>query len=218
MKYYRKSYIYILCAAFLACSKMNDLHEPYLDGERIYAAKADSVSARAGSKRIQLDVLIRSQRIETLRIYWNSGTDSMDVHIGQQKGVFSAIVENLGEQSHLLNVVSIDRYGNKSLPYEISGNAYGDDFQASVVNRQVRNKTVIDGVMTIQWAASPERSFVSELQYVNQDGIQVKKLVYPAESVTSIADLTSDVRLRTLFLPEPAALDTFYTEFQLLSF
>ena len=215
---YLKICIYILCVAFLACSKMNDLHEPYLDGERIYAAKVDSVSARAGNKRIQLDVLIQSQRIETLRIYWNSGTDSMDVHIGQQKGIFSAVVENLGEQSHLINVVSIDRYNNRSLPYEISGNAYGDNFQASVSNRGIRNKTMNNGELTIQWSVSPERATVSELQYLNQAGIPVTKLVYPSESITHITDVASDVRYRTLFLPEPDALDTFYTEFQPLVF
>ncbi|HMR18870.1 MAG TPA: DUF4998 domain-containing protein, partial [Sphingobacterium sp.] len=136
----------------------------------------------------------------------------------QQKGIFSAVVENLGEQSHLINVVSIDRYNNRSLPYEISGNAYGDNFQASVSNRGIRNKTMNNGELTIQWSVSPERATVSELQYLNQAGIPVTKLVYPSESITHITDVASDVRYRTLFLPEPDALDTFYTEFQPLVF
>ena len=89
--------LYIGCLALMAfitqsCSKMNDLHDPYLnEGEIIYAAKVDSVAPGAGNKRIQLQMFVISQRIETMRIYWNDYKDSLDVPIGQKTGMWKTM-------------------------------------------------------------------------------------------------------------------------------
>src|SRR4051812_45242134 len=89
---------------FMDCSDMNDLHQPFLDrGEITYAAKVDSVATHLGKNRIQFELIVKSQRIKTVRIYWNDYMDqnsdvilfrdSSDVDISG-KGVFKKILDN----------------------------------------------------------------------------------------------------------------------------
>ena len=78
----------LLAIASQSCTDMNDLTDKYLDeGEIVYAAKVDSVGVRAGENRIQLDIYVKAQRVENLRVYWNNYEDSVDVEIGGKTGV-----------------------------------------------------------------------------------------------------------------------------------
>ncbi len=206
----------ILLTVFIySCSQMNDLHQEYLDeGEYIYAAKVDSVASKAGKKRIKLEMFILSQRIEVVRIFWGNYRDSIDVEIGQQTGSVEKLIQNLEEKAYIFQLVSIDKYGNKSLPFEVTGNVYGEQFQSSIFNRGIASKTIlVDGKMTITWSTAQDKAIRCELEYVNLSGEQVVRKVPVTEMTTVLADLASGLRYRTLFLPEAAAIDTFYTNY-----
>jgi hypothetical protein len=102
---------------------MNDLHDKYLKGEDIYAAKVDSVVFHPGKDSIQLDLMITSQRIQFVRIYWNDYSDSIDVSVNNQTGIFTKMIETgLIENIRIFILVSFDTFGNKSLPFEIVNN------------------------------------------------------------------------------------------------
>lgn len=50
----------VVALSLVSCSKMNDLHKPYLEkGETVYAAKVDSVKAFVGVNSQVLDILFR---------------------------------------------------------------------------------------------------------------------------------------------------------------
>ncbi len=218
-------FIYIVGIVFLAlvtlsCSKMNDLHQPYLDeGEIIYAAKVDSAAAFAGKNRIQFEMIIRSQRIETVRIFWNDYMDSLDVAIGNKTGSTKLMLENMAEKGYIFKLVSIDKYGNPSLPFEVTGKVYGDKFQTTVGNRSITSKTpLVGGVATINWAGPVDYGIRCDLVYKNLDGVEVTRKVPMSAITTSFTDMGSDLKYRTLFLPEPTAIDTFYTDFKAIVF
>lgn len=211
--------IYLICTVLLAvfvqsCSKMNDLHQPYLDeGEIIYAAKVDSVSAKSGKGRIAHEMFITAQRVETVRIFWNDYNDSLDIKIGNETGVTTKIIENLPEKGYIFQFVSIDKFGNKSLPFEVTGNVYGDRFQTIISNRQIKSLSeLVNGKITITWQSAVDHGVRCDLNYKNIAGVQVIRKVPMTESTTVITDLDSGFNYRTLFLPEPTAIDTFYTE------
>ena len=215
------SNVYIICIVLMAfftqsCSKMNDLHQKYLDeGEIIYAAKVDSVAPRAGKNRIQLEMFIVSQRIKTVRIFWNDYKDSVDVAIDSKTGVFKKQLENMAEKGYIFQFVSIDEFGHKSLPFEVTGNVYGDTFQAILFNRTIKDVTSLEnGVLTISWSGAVDKGLRCDLVYTNIAGTQVIKSVPMTELTTVLPDLASDLKYRTLFLPEPTAIDTFYTDYK----
>ena len=129
MKLNKIHVIILLCitVCFAACDKMNDLHIGYLEeGEIIYAAKVDSISPGPGDERIEMEVFIKSQRIEFIRFYWNAYRDSIDFSVNNQVGIFNVMIENLPENEYLFQIVSFDKFGNKSLPFEVSATSYGE--------------------------------------------------------------------------------------------
>lgn len=220
------NYFYIICivgiALFtLSCSKMNDLHQPYLDeGEIIYAAKVDSVAPYAGKNRIQLKLFILSQRIEAVRIFWNDYKDSSDVQVGNTTGSLIKILDkNMAEKSYIFKLVSFDKFGNRSLPFEVTGSVYGDRFQSMLSNRIIKSQTKPDnGKVTITWLSTVDKGIRCDLNYTSTSGRVVTMKVPMTQTSTVITDLASDLKYRTLFLPETTAIDTFYTDFKSVVF
>lgn len=216
------NYIYTLFVVAMvtvlmpSCSKMNDLHQPYLDeGEIIYAAKVDSVAPGAGNARIQLKMFIISQRIQTMRIFWNDYKDSSDVLIANQTGVKTKILENMAEKSYIFQFVSLDKFGHRSLPFETVGKVYGPNFQSTLTNRVIKSQsTLVNGNITIAWSGTIDKGVRCDLIYTNTANQRVTRKVPMTENTTVLTDVSKDMTYNTLFLPEPTAIDTFYTTFR----
>jgi hypothetical protein len=219
MKY---NYIYSLLILLLvtvivpSCSKMNDLHQPYLDkGEIIYAAKVDSVAPGAGNARIQLKLFIISQRIETVRIFWNDYKDSSDVAIANQTGVKTKMLNSMPEKSYIFQFVSLDKFGHRSLPFETVGKVYGPNFQSTLSNRVIKSQTaLVNGKITIVWSGAVDQGVRCDLIYTNTANQQVTRKIPMTENTTILTDVSKEMKYNTLFLPEPTAIDTFYTSFR----
>jgi len=110
-----------VCLLFVSCSDMNELSDRFLKkGETTYAALPDSVTVGAGKERVQFEIFITTNRVKTTRIYWNNRTDSVDIEIGNQAGVFYKTIENLPEQSYLFDLVNLDQCEPRSIWESVS--------------------------------------------------------------------------------------------------
>lgn len=214
----KKISIAIFCvlsfAAYLmSCSDMNELHDSFMeDGEKIYAARLDSVIAASGKNRVQLTMQALSQRINKVRIYWNDKSDSIDVPINNQTGVFNQIISDLNEGEYIFQFVSFDDYGNKSLKGEVSCQAFGDLYSAGLINRKIEKMEYVETDLVITW-----RSFAnalgSELIYENAENGTSSVFVKPAETRTVISNYKNDghYTIQSGYLPTANAIDTFKT-------
>lgn len=212
----------ILTAFFIqSCSEMNDLHEGYLEeGETIYAAKLDSVSDKPGNYRIELELIILSQRIETVRIYWNDYADSSDVSIGNQIGTFSHILNNMEERNYIFQCVSLDLYGNPSLPFEVTGQVYGDNYQSQLLNRRVSTDVVtvdtVENVLALNWTILSALDQGVMLEYFDADSALVLLTVPADEAITYIESWKpeSTFKYSTLYKPVGLAIDVFGADYK----
>jgi len=214
-----------LTVMFVGCSDMNDLQQPFLDrGEKTYAAKVDSVATHPGKNRIQFDMVVKSQRIKTVRIYWNDYKDpdsdvigfrdSSDLDISG-KGVFKKIIENMDERSYTFRLISFDEFGNPSLPTEIHAYVYGSKYEQLLVPRSMRS-TMVDkeGNLRITWGIA-DGAYGSEVRYTDVSD-QVKTKIFPiAESISSISDIKGNTayEFRTVYKPDTTGIDNFYTDY-----
>jgi hypothetical protein len=217
MKFLYKTCIIAACIIFClaSCDTMNDMHIGYLEkGEKIYAAKVDSVSPKSGDNNsIEMEVFIRTQRVDRIRIYWNVRRDSADFNIGNVAGVFKFRIENLQEREYLFEVISFDRFGNKSLPFEVSGRIYGESYRSLLQNRSILSIFTLEGgSTTVNWGSVPENSLYSELAYTDSDGNKQILRIPPAETSTPLTNWRSIEGSRTAYLPDVNAVDTFYTD------
>ncbi len=164
-------------------------------------------------------MFVISQRIESVRIYWNDYKDSVDIAVGNQTGSKIKVLENMEEKGYIFQFVSFDKFGHRSLPFEVTGKVYGSRFQASLTNRVVASKTaLVAGKTTITWSGAVDKGVRCDLTYTSISGVQVTKKVPMNVAKTELLDLASDLKYRTLFLPEATAIDSFYTDYKSIVF
>ena len=208
-----------VCLLLVSCSDMNELSDRFLkEGETTYATLPDSVTVGAGKERVQFEIFITTNRVKTTRIYWNNHTDSVDIEIGNQAGVFYKTIENLPEQSYLFDLVNLDQYGNRSLPYEVSGRSLGEKYESTMLNRRLVSLSANNaGNKVLVWGGMDESldAGYTEISYTNTEDENVLIEVPLSDNSTIITDLKpgSLPKYRTVYIPDEMVVDVFYTDF-----
>jgi hypothetical protein len=200
----------------VACSDMNELGDRFLDKEEtLYAEKVDSAGANTGFKRIEIRAYVKSQRVDFVRVYltMNAKADSSDIQVGNRSGVFSRIIVDMPAFEYLFKLVSFDKYGNRSLPYELSGKVVGDNFTNMLANRPLSSVNISGSNITIGWGGPPSYALWSEVTYVNTSG-QTIKLVIPVDETSTVINDFGGGRPKyiTLFMPDEHSIDTLRTD------
>lgn len=194
---------------------MNNLHNKYLEGEIVYAAKIDSVSVAPGCDRAQLEILIMAQRIDKLIIRWENNEKSKDLSIGNKTGVFYTTIDNLPEGEYLFNIISYDAYNNKSLEFEFQVVTYGDNYRSALLNRRIESMKVENSdEVKIRWRTPNEGAQETKFSYTTAKGI-VSVITIPAstnETVISDFKPGGSYTFSTFYLPKANAVDTFETD------
>ena len=209
----------LIAVAALSCSKMNDLHDPYLrDGKIMYTGKVDSAKVFAGENRIMLRYYTSDPKAKNLLAYWNLKTDSSlfaipDKNAGDPVDVY---IDKMEEGPVFFELFTLNvNMENQSVLHNVAGRVYGDRFRASLTNRNIRSIIRgMDGKVTIEWYGADQRSVGCQIRYTNILGVTVDDFMVPSnESVTVIDDMDEDAEhiwYQTVYMPEPDAIDKFY--------
>lgn len=207
-----------------SCSKFNETyHDFWKDGQKVYPASPDSLRAFSGRDRVMLQWLnIGDPTLTKAVIYWNNGTDSLEVPIeaGQPDGqdTINVFINGLAEGAYSFDIYTYDKLANRSVVSNVIGKVYGNSYANSLLTRLVENNSLVDGSLTIQWGEQADATSVgTEIVYTNTEGAEVQRYVAPDADTTLLVDFdqTSSkyFKYRTLFLPDSTAIDTFYTDY-----
>lgn len=220
--------LYLLCCLLSgllisSCTGMNDYHDEYLKrGETLYVGKVDSARIYPGLGRLVIQYWNSDPKAKKLKVYWKSRTDSMLLDIPEKPAsqAVEIVIPNLEENNYLIEMVTMNaEMKNPSIVFQAGGRVYGDKFQASLSDRQIRTAVFMPtGEAEIRWLGAVEKAIGTELSYTDKTGKEVNKFVPIGEQITTLADLAGNLRYRTLFVPEAMAVDTFYRDFQAVSF
>jgi len=203
----------------LSCDNFMDIHQEYIkDGERVYAPIVDSVTVFAGKGKVMMKLrYFNGHNLKHSTIYWNDKHDSLQVDLAQydiSAGLDSieVTIPDLVESAYSFYIVNYDSHGNRSLEVSTFGNAYGVDFQNSILNRSIKSLANFDDRFEIEWAAPSDQLVNVELKYIDELGNEIS-VVRDIENVGTYAKARDDEFVyRSYFLPEENALDLFYTE------
>lgn len=210
----------VLFVLLSSCSKMNDMHDVYLQrGETIYVGKPDSVKILGGRERVKVRFWVSDPKAVKLAVYWLSRTDSVivDIPAHSAKDPFEFIIPNLPEYNYSFELVTMNKdFKNRSVTFTVSGSSYGAKFQATLVNRAVASsrRRLYPNYLETKWLGAIENAIGCEMAYTNTLGVSAKKYAPITETTTAITNLAGNVNYRTLFLPAVAAIDTFYTDYK----
>lgn len=225
-----KSVTYLMISIVLltvgGCSEMNSLHQPYLDeGEYVYCAKIDSFHVRPGNNREQLDFYFSAQRIVKGVIFWNQKSDSVVVSFPVPSGaVFEVLLPELPEGDYTFELVTYDKFGNISLPMEIIGKVYGNDYTSSLLNRTLEVSTEKDeeaeGMKTILKWGDAENTYGTLLKYTTINDKEVEMTIPEGEKETILTDNKpgSTFSYSTVYKPTKLAIDLFYAKYKSVDF
>ncbi|KAA6301153.1 MAG: hypothetical protein EZS26_002674 [Candidatus Ordinivivax streblomastigis] len=171
----------------------------------------DNVIAMGGYKRILLNITA-GERIKSVKISYTGSSQPTIVTV-DQPGVFPYVIDGLEENTYTFTFVAIDRYGNESEPTGMKVKVYGDDYQASILNRNIQSAIIVNGLLTIKWADKMDNGVSCNIFYTNTNEKEVVLNVPMTDNTTVIDDWKSGLRYNTLFVPDEFAIDTFYTSY-----
>ncbi|HKJ42413.1 MAG TPA: DUF4998 domain-containing protein [Sunxiuqinia sp.] len=213
----------VLAMTFSGCSKMDD-YKKYIEGGEIsYTGKIEDVVAHPGHNRILLTGLLTSDpKITSVKIYWNSGFDSIVQPVQRTLGIdtVSVLLDNMEENVHSFAIYTADDFGHRSVPVNKSARVYGDRYIASLINRNLKDAQASSEGVKLTWGPSAYlKGFIStEVVYTNQEGQEVTYVQAGSSKVdtTYLTDFKvgSGVKYRSSYTPDSLSIDTFYTVFQ----
>lgn len=221
----------LTCGLFASCGKMDDNYQQYLqNGVIIYTAKVDSLKAFPGKNRIALSwLLVSDPKINRCKVFWNNGTDSVEVPVQRSGGIdtISVVLDDMEENVFTFNVFTYDNAGNSSVKEEVIGTVYGNNYIASLYNRPVRAATYIAAGehAEVAWFGINPQAVAVDVEYTNIAGDLVtirevpvkpdpfKPAGFPDTTLLTDYKEGTSFRYRTAFKPAPTAIDTFYTAF-----
>jgi hypothetical protein len=164
-------------------------------------------------------MLRNAPNVTTIDIFWNRGKDSLIIPVRPDTGIFIVrnSLTNMGEQSYTFEVQASDAYNQHSLRTTGFANSYGDMYQESLVNRPYKEFALTDRnkdvSVELSWISAASGLIRSEVRYDDESGEPRIIHVFPSEMNTTCekATVNSVFEYRSAFLPEPDAVDTFYT-------
>lgn len=204
--------------ALTACDDVMDTHREFIrGGEIVYAPKPDTVFFKAGKNRIEMNYAVSgSPNVRTIRVSWNSGRDSLlaPLELPDGTGRGKILLEGLEEKSYTFSVQLLDVYGHRSLKVNGFGTAYGNNYQASLSQRRIESMNAAEGGGTIGWSAAPEGLIRNEVKYTGSSGNEIVLTAAAGENTLACpeAPAGAPVTYRSVYIPETACIDTFYTE------
>jgi hypothetical protein len=221
----------MLFGCILSCEQMDDSYCEFLEGgEIIYTSKVDSLQAFGGHNRALIKYqIISDPKIVNSRIYWNDGTDSLDIPLQRSTGIdkISGVITDLPEGIYTFNVYTYDKDKNRSIKSEIICSVYGEVYAGSISNRPLKsaiyNNTT--GNVMLEWYGVSEQAVIVTVVYTDKGGnsrtlVDVPTIdpLNPAKSakfkVTTIVPnfkQGSALEYKTGYKPTSTAIDTFFT-------
>ncbi|MEA4917843.1 DUF4998 domain-containing protein [Proteiniphilum sp.] len=207
-----KKIIYLLLITLItgsisSCKDMDDVYKEFLIPNGLkYPQRPDSLKIFAGYNRLRITWLeAKDPSITHAMIYWNNYQDSLRVNLGDYKDTITVNIENLGESTYTFYIKTFDHQGNISIPSEISGTSYGDNYVMTTTNRTI-SSAVRDANRkgTITWNAKTSDLVYTEVRYTTSSGEKKIVRALPEEIMLECPDAKPGelFEYRSVFLPK----------------
>ncbi|MDR0395234.1 MAG: discoidin domain-containing protein, partial [Tannerella sp.] len=211
-----KKIIYLLLVTLItghisSCKDMDSVYEEFLVPNGLkYPQRPDSLKVFAGYNRLRLTWLgAKDPSITHAVVYWNNYLDSLKVDIDNDKDTLVVDVDNLGENTYTFYVKTFDKQGNASIPSEVTGTAYGDNYLMAATDRTIVSALRDENKNgTIVWGNKTSDLVYSEVRYTAISGETRTVRILPDESDLICPDIKPGelFEYRSVFLP-PNGID-----------
>lgn len=211
---YGSLFVVTLLSALSSCEDMMDRHQEYIkEGEIVYSPRPDSIAFHSGKGRIMFRYwLFNSPNVRSVNVYWNNGADSTIIPVTPSTGLDSSnvILENMSEKSYTFDVRTTDQFGNASLTMTGFATSYGTIFENSLFQRKVKSISIEENGGHVLWYSAAENLVANQVRYETNEGTKIIQMAAKESDVLCPgAKCGSYFEYRSMYLPEPGAIDTF---------
>ncbi len=205
-----KKIIYLFMIAFVvgsSCKEMDSTYKEFIVPNGLkYPQTPDSLKVYAGYNKLRLTWLAaKDPSIIRAEIYWNNYFDTLKADIPQGQDTISVDVDNLGEATYTFYVKTFDKDGNASIPSEVTGTSYGDNYVMSATDRTIASALRdANNYGTVTWNAKTTDLVYSEVRYTTSSGELKTMRIKAEESGLICPDIKpgEHFEYRSVFLPE----------------
>lgn len=215
---YTAVFLAIFVIASCSKSKWDDYKKYTTEGETLYTGKIDSIKTYSGRLRVKLKGLLPADpKVTTAKVTWNDGKDSAIYSITGASGsntIFDKIV-NVEEGVINFKIRTFDAAGNGSMVVSAIGRAYGPKYEAGLTNRPIaRAELLTNGNAELEWDSFDTTGGAKGtwVRYTKTDNSVDSVFVPITQALTTLNNFKggTSVRLRTMYLPTPTVIDSFY--------
>ncbi|MDR1666802.1 MAG: discoidin domain-containing protein [Bacteroidales bacterium] len=208
---------------YAGCKPMDSVYEEYLKPNGIvYPGKATDPAVLPGKNRAMLTWHRGTDaNVVKAKIYWNDFTESKEVDIPETGDTIRVMIAPLAETNYSFIIYTFDGDGNQSVPVEVNGTVYGDAYGTGLVGRNVEIAEYIDNKLLL-YLGPPDvtnGAIATDISYKKEGENDSVTLRVPwtenSPGVCAGYAPGSDLKYRTVYLPETACLDTFYSSYTL---
>jgi len=200
---------------FFSCKNQDSVYEEYIvPNGYYYPAKALEATAHPGRERIEISWKNGADpKVVKASISWNNDTESVEINVAPGADIISRMIEPIDENTYSFLIRTYDAKGNASVPVEVMGTVYGEDYERSLMNRSLKSAVYDEnGILTISWNAAEDSETGIALEYTDINGNSKTWLVEdPTETITTISDFKAGTPLfcSTMHKPDSLAIDIF---------
>ena len=181
-----------------------------------FQAQVKSLVAYPGHNRVKLHIFLEDEKVDYCALFRNGSNDSIVIRKDEIKdGIAELIVEGLEEGSHTFEARAYDQQHNPSaISVVTQGKAYGDKYISTLSARAVKDKIFITGKNPVlEWSDARDNEVALRLFYTDKEGKDRRLDVKSGQQSVTMGGYqeNSDIDYYSMFLPEPACIDTFYS-------
>ncbi|CAK7048804.1 MAG: hypothetical protein PARBA_01701 [Parabacteroides sp.] len=220
MKNIIKLFCFISLLLNCACEGEIDPLQFAPEGELRYPGKANNAIYFAGKERLQIQfTLSPDPNVNKAIVYWNLLKDSTSIDIDKNTltdNIVNILIDNLPENIYNFEIYTYDKFNNQSVPTHLTGRTYGLRYSSALNSRSITGYEAANdnGDIKIMWGDSILASAGIQLTYTDLE--QNKKVVevpnVENETVLKAINITKEIEISTLFVPEANAIDTFVSK------
>lgn len=212
-------YFSICIASIIILSFAKD-ENPRVKAERVTISKADSIVTHGGNGRIEITWLVKSDaNVHNYKVVWYSAGrryDTSNIIRGSYgRRVINLMLNEMREGKYIFEIFMYDKDGNSSPKATATGTVYGPEYQSSLVSRTCSKIKKDSNDIILNWTSSRKGMIGVEVKYKNDLQDTVVHFI-PASKTVDTIEATAEnqyIEYRTLYLPNPTAIDTFYTDY-----
>lgn len=198
---------------FSSCDSQTDIYEKYIvPNGLIYPGPAQDPIAYPGDKRIKISWLRGTDpRVQKARIFWNNYTDSVELSVAADIDTVSYVITSIPENTYSFMIHTYDDEGNMSIPVEVLGTVYGDNYRGMLINRLLKS-TYYDGQdLKLNWGTAENSEVGIHVNWIDTNGANQNIDVDPSETETLLPyfDIDKPLSYSTTYKPDSLAIDVF---------